>query len=511
MIDHRAWMAAVVICCGFANYEARAESPAPDPVAPEALVRKLTSDGHAQRELALAELVAEGARAIPALAQAAVAKDPELSWRATEALQVICQSVDLEGETGVRSALVKLGRSDDKAQAAVAQKVLRQWPALRHHYAASQLELLGAEIAEFPLEQLPPGHGGGGFMPAGGAVFGGIAPVDFDGDVVIEEVGAAEDAVEDVAARKLPLIGGLLKALRRAAGEIQAAEEAVGEAAAEALVEGVEAEIERVEAAAEAEADVEFIEEAVPAPAMDARFAMEGLAIMDMPGGMFIGGKPMLWHGAVPAADPSASDELQPGTLRIGKGWRGGDRGLEYVAALQNVHTIILREAPLSDAALAQLRRLRSLSQLRVIDTPLSGAALLKFRRERPQTNISAVGPAAIGVAGVDHQQGFLVQQVTPETGARRAGLDENDLIIKVNGLAVRGLGDVTLALYDRRPGDKIKVEYVRQGKRQAVEVVLSPREAAAPAAPAHAYPVPMHFPARMMMEGFMLPDFPVP
>jgi S1-C subfamily serine protease len=113
--------------------------------------------------------------------------------------------------------------------------------------------------------------------------------------------------------------------------------------------------------------------------------------------------------------------------------------------------------------------------------------------------NITAIGPAVLGVTGADHPQGFLVQAVTQETGARRAGLDEQDIITRLDGLKVKSFSDVTLALFDKRPGAKVQVEYLRGGKRHTVGVVLTDRESVPDAAPApYSQPVQMYAPAVM-------------
>ena len=61
----------------------------------------------------------------------------------------------------------------------------------------------------------------------------------------------------------------------------------------------------------------------------------------------------------------------------------------------------------------------------------------------------------------------------------------------------MRGINDVMLALYDKQPGAKVPVDYVRGGKQQTVEVELSSREEVNPTPVASnyqgSYPQPVH------------------
>lgn len=475
-----------------AVHAAWAQPVTPGPRLAGELVRELTSDRHPARDRALVELVHAGAAAVPALLTASVAKDPELAWRASEALQVLGQTVDNASESAIKRELTKASRGSNTAEAAIAKKILAQWPILRHHYAAAQLELLGAEIADNPLALSPeviPAPGG--FIPAGGVFFAGIMPaLADDGDemiieepVAIEELEVVEEeTLPDVAAVdpalpvKKPLFGDWVKIVGRVAGKAIRDDEAAGEALGEAVADVILKEDARP---LDVKRDVEFLEEP-PAEPIDVD-GIDLVADVEFLEKRVLAEPVEVLHSVtVGLPEPVETDQLQPGTLRIGKDWRGGDAGLEYVAQLQQIHTVILRDAPLTDAALAQLRKLRSLNQLQVHRTRLSSAALLNLRQQRPEVTISAVGPAMLGVSGSDHPSGLLIQQVTPETGARRAGLDEQDIITKIDGLKVNSFRDVTLALYDKVPGGKVKVEYLRGGKRQLTDVVLNERDSGA-------------------------------
>jgi S1-C subfamily serine protease len=93
----------------------------------------------------------------------------------------------------------------------------------------------------------------------------------------------------------------------------------------------------------------------------------------------------------------------------------------------------------------------------------------------------------------VDH--GALVQSVTPGSPADKAGIRAGDIsatldgapiqlggdiIVKVDGKEIRSNDDLTAAIADRKPGDKVKVTINHSGKTKTVEVTLADRPASA-------------------------------
>ena len=89
-------------------------------------------------------------------------------------------------------------------------------------------------------------------------------------------------------------------------------------------------------------------------------------------------------------------------------------------------------------------------------------------------------GPAALGVnidgdPGSDH--GVVIRGVHPGGPAEAAGLRAQDVILFLDGNAIRRIGDRSceqeLAEYMRsvEPGRRVRVEYLRSGKRQTTEV----------------------------------------
>jgi len=76
----------------------------------------------------------------------------------------------------------------------------------------------------------------------------------------------------------------------------------------------------------------------------------------------------------------------------------------------------------------------------------------------------------------VEADSGVLVIEVVPAGPADRAGMRPGDVIVSVDGDPVDSVEAFLGALRAHRPGDRVKVDAVREGKRLAFEVTLAER-----------------------------------
>ena len=75
--------------------------------------------------------------------------------------------------------------------------------------------------------------------------------------------------------------------------------------------------------------------------------------------------------------------------------------------------------------------------------------------------------------AGLKEGQGVYVQSVPSDGAASQAGLKEGDVITKINGAPVSSGMEMSAGIASYRPGEKVPVTYVRNGKENTVNVVL--------------------------------------
>jgi C-terminal processing protease CtpA/Prc len=68
---------------------------------------------------------------------------------------------------------------------------------------------------------------------------------------------------------------------------------------------------------------------------------------------------------------------------------------------------------------------------------------------------------------------GVRLAQVLPDTAAARAGLRSGDMIIRVDGDAVASFGQLRSLILQKRPGDVVRLVYVRDGEDHVVSAKL--------------------------------------
>lgn len=68
---------------------------------------------------------------------------------------------------------------------------------------------------------------------------------------------------------------------------------------------------------------------------------------------------------------------------------------------------------------------------------------------------------------------GVYVQGVQEEGSAKTAGIEAGDVITQVNGKAVKSVPELQEIIASYRPNEKIKIQYLRNGKEKTTDVVL--------------------------------------
>lgn len=428
------------------------------------LVAELNNDDYDRREAAAEQLVDAGPAAVPALVEGLACDQAEVAWRSGAALEQIAVSGD-------EQTLAQIARELEAAAKRSQRSGLKNLAAdLNARQRAFRRERASARIAE---------HGGrlmgGEFGFDGGAVdpFGG-GMVLMDGPVMVEELAVPVDAgiIEGAPVLVPPaadedLLAGLAKAIARAL--VPAVED---RKEAEPKADEVERAIEKAPVEAVEKGSIETTEPATiegskPPPIAEPAVAEPPIA-------------PMVEEVAIAVVEDvamAADEGLTPSAqLYLDRSWRGGDDALAALADLPEIGQVTLNDAPITDKALAHLAKLPRLGMVQVRGGKLSRDALLKFHGAKPTATLYCMGEAMMGVNADFGGAPMTLTAISAGSGAADAGLREGDIIHEVDGVKVRDFSDLTICVSTRKAGDKIKVVYERDGKKQTCEVTLTRR-----------------------------------
>jgi S1-C subfamily serine protease len=115
-----------------------------------------------------------------------------------------------------------------------------------------------------------------------------------------------------------------------------------------------------------------------------------------------------------------------------------------------------------------------------------------KVRRGWIDASVVQLFPALVRYAKLPVNTGLLVSRIRRNGFAEKAGIRQGaepvrygssviylggDIISAVDGMKTNTLADLYSALEDNKPGEKIAVEIIREGRTRTVEVTLADRE----------------------------------
>ncbi len=88
-----------------------------------------------------------------------------------------------------------------------------------------------------------------------------------------------------------------------------------------------------------------------------------------------------------------------------------------------------------------------------------------------------ASGYLGVSITGrTDGGQGAVIKSIEPGSPAKDAGLKIDDIVLNIDGTPINGQVGLVAAIRDATPGDKIKIEIERDGKRLTVTATLATR-----------------------------------
>ncbi|CAN5518307.1 Do family serine endopeptidase [soil metagenome] len=97
-----------------------------------------------------------------------------------------------------------------------------------------------------------------------------------------------------------------------------------------------------------------------------------------------------------------------------------------------------------------------------------------RSRRPMLGVNITAVTPEDAEAYGLPSVAGAVVQDFADDSPARRAGIQEGDVIVAVDGRPIEQSNELQRVIATRRPGETVEIDVVRYGERRQLRVQLA-------------------------------------
>ena len=122
----------------------------------------------------------------------------------------------------------------------------------------------------------------------------------------------------------------------------------------------------------------------------------------------------------------------------------------------------------------------------RTVATLANRAAPIAYRRTKGTLPAGGSGERTAGYDGdfgaipdpsKSQTAGVMLGGVRPDSPAERSGLRAGDVIVRFAGIAVKELQDLNFALRTRRPGDRVEITFLRDGKEQQTHAALQKQE----------------------------------
>ena len=98
-------------------------------------------------------------------------------------------------------------------------------------------------------------------------------------------------------------------------------------------------------------------------------------------------------------------------------------------------------------------------------------------KRKYIGTYMESLNKELLEFFGVKEESGLLVNRLTKDGPAEKAGIKVGDVVVRVDGKKVTTVGDLSEFIQDKKKGDKVKLEIIRDKKPLTLEVEVLEEE----------------------------------
>jgi predicted metalloprotease with PDZ domain len=137
---------------------------------------------------------------------------------------------------------------------------------------------------------------------------------------------------------------------------------------------------------------------------------------------------------------------------------------LNKVLSSAKLGSLEFAKTELDSGAFERLEKMKTLRSLKLSGCKFPFRAYKQFAKERPEVYVEFTTTAFLGVRSVPGESTCLISDVVPDSAAEVAGVQPDDLIVKVNGDEIGEFNDLRAHIALHQAGDQLELEILRNG-----------------------------------------------
>jgi hypothetical protein len=147
----------------------------------------------------------------------------------------------------------------------------------------------------------------------------------------------------------------------------------------------------------------------------------------------------------------------------IGTEWRGTTADLKLLKRVPDLEWLQVHGVGITDDDLKHLDGLNRLAEIDLFGSKVTVDGAARLAQLYPGVKIDRRSNAMLGVSGQTDPAGCRITMVQPNSAADRAGLQEQDIVLRFQDQQVPDFETLTTLIGSRNPGDKVTIELRRR------------------------------------------------
>ncbi|MBC8873813.1 MAG: PDZ domain-containing protein [Planctomycetes bacterium] len=149
------------------------------------------------------------------------------------------------------------------------------------------------------------------------------------------------------------------------------------------------------------------------------------------------------------------------------------DEGIKHLKGMKGLQAIALMYLDITDQSVQTLKEFQGIGEVQIYGTGMTPAGRDELARALVGANVDYRQGGFLGVGCPPGQQPCVIQRVTANSAAEKAGMMLEDVIDEYDGKKVIDFEGLRAMIAKNRPGDKVTIKITRNGQKLTKELTL--------------------------------------